>query len=91
MANEKQPTIKLRGKIQATEQVGTDRDNFPIIETILLTPAVDQYSHPNRYCIKSRAKIGDVDAEVAVEANVICRPWKDNQNRWRYPHELWAA
>ena len=55
---EKPGTLWLTGRIKESQQVGTDKDNFPIIETILVTPAPDQYSHPNKYCIMARSKLG---------------------------------
>ncbi len=85
------PTIFLSGRIQSTEQVGTDKENFPIIETILITPASDSYSHPNRYCIMSRSKLGKKDDVLTIEAEVQCRPWRDSKGRWHYPHYLWAV
>ena len=81
-------TLWLSGRIQSTQQVGTDKDDFPIIETILVTPAADSYSHPNRYCIMSRSKIGKKDEDLTIEVEVQCRPWKDSKGRWHYPHYL---
>ena len=89
--NEKAATIWLTGRIQSTQQVGTDKENFPIIETVINTPAPDQYSHPNKYCIMSRSKLGGPNQDITIEAEVQCRPWKDNKGRWQYPHYLWAA
>lgn len=82
-------TIKLKGVVQSTMQVGTDNDNNPIIETVLLCPAADSYSYPPRYCIMSKARIGEKGQEINVNAEVVCRPWKDQNKKWRYPHDLW--
>lgn len=84
-------TLWLSGRIQSTQQVGTDKDDFPIIETIVVTPAADPYSHPNRYCIMSRSKIGKKDEDLTIEVEVQCRPWKDSKGRWHYPHYLWIV
>ena len=84
-------TLWLSGRIQSTQQVGTDKDDFPIIETIVVTPAADSYSHPNRYCIMSRSKIGKKDEDLTIEVEVQCRPWKDSKGRWHYPHYLWIV
>ena len=88
---EKPGTLWLTGRIQSTQQVGTDKENFPIIETILTTPAQDPYSHPNKYCIMSRSKLGNKEDDLTIEVEVQCRPWKDNKGRWHYPHYLWAV
>ena len=88
--NEKPGTLWLSGRIDSTQQVGTDKENFPIIETILLTPAPDPYKHPNKYCIMSRSKLGNKDDDLTIEVEVQCRPWKDNKGRWHYPHYLWT-
>lgn len=87
---EKPGTLWLTGRIQSTQQVGTDKENFPIIETILTTPAQDPYSHPNKYCIMSRSKPGNKEDDLTIEVEVQCRPWKDNKGRWHYPHYLWT-
>ena len=84
-------TLWLSGRIRFTQQVGTDKDDFPIIETIVVTPAADPYSHPNRYCIMSRSKIGKKDDDLTIEVEVQCRPWKDSKGRWHYPHYLWIV
>lgn len=34
----------LEGRITESRQVGVDRENMPIFETILMTPAADKYS-----------------------------------------------
>ena len=57
-------TLWLSGRIQSSQQVGTDKENFPIIENIIITPAQDTYSHPNRYCIMSRSKFGNKDQDI---------------------------
>ena len=88
---ENKTTIWLTGRIQSSEQVGTDKENFPIIETIITTPAADTYSHPNKYCVMSRSKLGTAKQDITIEAEVQCRPWKDNKGRWHYPHYLWAV
>ena len=88
---DKTGTLWLAGRIQSTQQVGTDKENFPIIETIMVTPAPDAYSHPNKYCIMSRAKLGNKEDDLTIEVEVQCRPWKDNKGRWHYPHYLWVA
>ena len=88
---EKSGTLWLTGRIQSTQQVGTDKENFPIIETIMVTPAPDAYSHPNKYCIMSRSKLGNKEDDLTIEVEVQCRPWKDNKGRWHYPHYLWVV
>ena len=87
---QKPGTLWLSGRIQSTQQVGTDKENFPIIENIIVTPAVDVYSHPNRYCVMARSKFGSKDQDITIEVEVQCRPWKDQKGRWHYPHYLWA-
>ncbi len=89
--NEKAPTIWLSGRIQSSQQVGTDKDNFPIIENVIVTPAVDNYSHPNKYCVMSRSKFGNPNEDITIQAEIQCRPWKDSKGRWHYPHYLWAV
>ena len=91
MAETKQPTIKLHGVIKSTAQVGKDRNNDPIIQTVLVGPAPDPYSFPDTYCTMSQTYLGKEDQEVTVHARVVCRPWTDKNKVKRYPHQLWAA
>ena len=90
-AKRKSTEIILIGKLDQSKQVGTDKNNNPIIENIILTPAEDTYSHPKRFCVKSRHRIGEVGSEVSVLAAVSCRPWKDSNGKYRYPHDLWLV
>lgn len=84
------PTLWLTGRISSSHQVGQDADGFPIIETILLIPAADTYSYPNRYCVVSKSKLGRDGDDLSIEVEVQCRPWRDQKGRWHYPHYLWA-
>ena len=86
----KRLTITIPGRILSSQQVGTDKENFPIIETLIVTPAPDAYSHPDRYCVNSRSKLGNKDQDVSVEVYIYCRQFKDSKGRWHYPHSLWA-
>jgi hypothetical protein len=88
---EKPGTLWLTGRIKESQQVGTDKENFPIIETIFTTPAPDPHSHPNKYCIMSRSKLGAPNDDLTIEVEVQCRPWKDSKGKWHYPHYLWAV
>lgn len=84
------PTLWLTGRISSSQQVGQDADGFPIIETVLLIPAADTYSYPNRYCVVSKSKLGRDGDDLSIEVEVQCRPWRDQKGRWHYPHYLWA-
>ena len=84
------PVFLLTGRINSAQQVGQDADGFPIIETVLLVPAADTYSYPNRYCVTSKSKLGRDGDDISIEVEVQCRPWRDQKGRWHYPHYLWA-
>lgn len=78
--------VKLFGKITQSEPVG-DKGTF---QTIIVTPSPDPYEFPRKYCIFSKRRLGKKEEEIDVEAEVICRPWKDQKGTWHYPHQLWA-
>jgi len=79
--------IFLKGKLDQVEVVGANKDLF---RNIIITPAKDEYSHPQRWCVMTRSRLGGEGDVVSVFPEVRCRPWKDNNGSWRYPHELWA-
>jgi len=89
-ASQKPGTLWLTGRILSTQQVGTDKENFPIIENIIVTPAADVFSYPQKYCVMARSKFGSNNQDITIEVEVQCRPWKDQKGRWHYPHYLWA-
>lgn len=64
----------LEGRITESRQVGVDRENMPIFETILMTPAADKYSYPNRFCITSRSRLGRDGEDLSIE-------WKSSVGR----------
>ena len=84
-------TLWITGRIAGSNQVGQTKEGFPIVETIMITPAVDQYSHPNRYCVMSQSKLGREGEDLSIEVEVQCRPWRDSKGRYHYPHYLWAV
>ena len=84
-------TVWITGRIAGSNQVGQTKEGFPIVETIMITPAVDQYSHPNRYCVMSQSKLGREGEDLSIEVEVQCRPWRDAKGRYHYPHYLWAV
>lgn len=81
----------LEGRITESRQVGVDREQMPIFETILTIPAVDKYSYPSRFCITSRSRLGRDGEDLLIEVEVQCRPWRDGKGRWHYPHSLWVV
>ena len=80
-------TISIFGKITSTEAVG-DKGTF---QSLIVCPSLDPYEYPKKYCVFSKRKFGKKDDEVEVQAEVICRPWKDGKGNWHYPHQLWAV
>ena len=84
-------TLWLTGRISASTQVGQTKEGFPIVETIMTTPAADAYSYPNRYCVMSQSKLGREGDDLTIEVEVQCRPWRDAKGRYHYPHYLWAV
>jgi len=66
--NEKPGTLWLTGRIQSTQQVGTDKENFPIIET-----SMSQFVNEKRLSmaelqiISGHAKIESVYKYASVE------------------------
>ena len=79
-------TLWLTGRISGSTQVGQTKEGFPIVETIMITPAADAYSHPNRYCVMSQSKLGREGEDLTIEVEVQCRPWRDATGRYHYPH-----
>ncbi|MDR3631601.1 MAG: hypothetical protein P4L42_14875 [Desulfocapsaceae bacterium] len=88
--NQKPGVFWISGRIKSTEQVGTDKENFPIIENIIVTPSSDVYSHPKQFCVMARSKFGANGQDITIEVEAQCRPWKDQKGRFHYPHYLWA-
>ncbi len=89
------PTFWITGRIRSTRQVGVGKDNFPIIENVINTPAPDSYSHPDRFCVMTRSKIGNEGDDIAIEVAPHCRSYqatdKNNNKFTRYTHDLWAV
>ena len=67
---DKPGTLWLTGRIQSTQQVGTDKENFPIIETIMVTPAPDAYSHPGNHEVTSTRMLGRPGEDVRIIVNL---------------------
>lgn len=82
--------VTIKGRIHSAQKVGTDSENFPIIENVIIVPASDPYTTPARYCVVSKAMLGHDNDDVTVTARIVCRPWRDKEGRWRYPHQLLA-
>jgi len=80
--------VIITGKLAQVDLVGQNKDYY---RNVLISPAKDEYSYPQRFCVMSAKRLGDKDQVVTVEAEVRCRPWKDNNGTFRYPHELWAV
>ena len=80
--------VIIQGKLSQVDIVGQNKD---IYRNVIVIPAPDEFSHPQRFCVMSNRRLGDKDQIVSVEAEVRCRPWKDNKGEFRYPHELWAV
>jgi len=89
--NDNQGVLWLSGRIQESKQVGTDKENFPIIETFLVTPAPDTYSHPRKFCIMSKSMLGKSNDELSIEVQISPRSYKDKNGKVRVSHELWAV
>jgi len=50
-ASQKPGTLWLSVHILSTQQGETEKENFPIIENIIKTPAADVFSYPQKYCV----------------------------------------
>lgn len=94
--NGKKPTLWITGRIKSTNQIGLSKDNFPIIQNVIIAPAADAYSYPDRYCVMTRSKIGNEGDDITIEAQVHCRSYeatdkKTNTKITRFTHDLWAV
>ena len=60
------PTVWLAGRVEDSHQVidnkthtpVLDREGRPVFETVIVIPAVDQYSYPSRFRIMSKSNLG---------------------------------
>lgn len=83
-------TLWITGRIQSVEQVGTTKDQFPILETVLSLPAPDVYTAPKRLCVRSNAKLGMSGEDITIEVEPVLRSWLDKNKKWQHPHHLVA-
>ena len=72
------PTVWLTGRVEDSHQVMDnkthtpvlDREGRPVFETVIVIPAVDQYSYPSRFWITSRSNLGRAGSELAIEVEL---------------------
>lgn len=90
-ANGSNPTLWITGRIQSADQVGTTREQFPIIETIVSLAAPDLHTSPKRLCVRSNSKLGQPGEDITIEVMPILRSWLDKNKKWQHPHYLEAV
>jgi len=79
--------MRLQGKIDKIDQF--DGQNGTIHETLLILPAIDQYSSPPRFAIKSDKKIGKPGESVDVTVIIKSRYWKSQAGKVNHTPDLW--
>lgn len=69
--------LVVTGQIQSVRS--RDSEKGKVFHTLLKTPAVDQYSSPGTFEVRSRARLGSEGAEVTVECDLLgySRSYKD--------------
>lgn len=60
------PLLKCRiaGKVQHVRRANS------IFYTIIVAPARDEYSHPNRFELRSKERLGQIDDVINVECEI---------------------
>lgn len=84
------PTVWLTGRVEDSHQVMDnkthtpvlDREGRPVFETVIVIPAVDQYSYPSRFRIMSRSNLGRVGSELAIEVEL--QSFERRVNNYRF-------
>lgn len=84
------PTVWLAGRVEDSHQVMDnkthtpilDREGRPVFETVIVIPAVDQYSYPSRFRIMSRSNLGRVGSELAIEVEL--QSFERRVNNYRF-------
>jgi len=70
-ASPARPALRLviTGQVQSVRT--RDGERGKVFHTLLKTPAVDQYSSPGTFEVRSRTRIGTEGAEVTVECDLL--------------------
>lgn len=84
------PTVWLAGRVEDSHQVMDnkthtpilDREGRPVFETVIVIPAVDQYSYPSRFRITSRSNLGRAGSELAIEVEL--QSFERRVNNYRF-------
>lgn len=62
---------RIKGRVGGSEHIKTKSDNSDgFFRTLLVVPAVDEYSHPSTYAINASAPLGIDGQDVDVLCNV---------------------
>lgn len=73
--------VWVEGRINQVNRVAQTKDGRPIFETVVLLPAVDNYSSPRRYCVSSYGSLGRPGDDIAVDCELVCQPWRPRTQR----------
>ena len=91
------PTFWLTGQIVSSQLVRKKdgepyecRDGHSLYETVLMTPAADEYSYPNQYPIMSRSSLGRKRDELTIEVELRCKQRREQGYLFR-DLSLWAV
>ena len=100
-SNNSLPIYPISGRIEFSNQVAVSRvDNFPIIHTLIIGKAPDEYSYPPRWLVISKSKFGNKGDIVHVKTHVRLRHYDaevlDQQTGVmnkvrRYVNDVWLA
>ncbi len=82
-------TVTLKGRIESWNKITpTQGDDF--IQTVIVVPAKDAYSHPLSFAVNSDAKLGNDGADVSVVCQI--RGYSRRRDGVKYHNiNLWAT
>ena len=76
-------TIILKGRIKSHERVASDNGDF--YSTLVVVPAVDEFSHPKTFAVNASAPLGSEGQDI--ESKVEIRP-NNRKKDGRYFHNV---
>ncbi len=81
-------TITLKGRVKSHERVASDNGDF--YSTLVVVPAVDEFSHPKTFAVNASAPLGSDGQDI--ETNVEIRP-NNRKKDGRFFHNvsLWRV
>ncbi len=82
-------TVTLKGRVESWKKISPESGN-DFVQTVIIIPAKDAYSHPSSFAVNSEAKIGSDGQEITVPCEL--RPYARRKNGEKYHNiNLWAT